>query len=537
MKKTLNVLAFLILLGSCAKSEPPATPPPPALKPPVGFTQEETKDGLVLSAQARLRKLSLHLRGITPDLQEYDDLKTAKDLTLFFKAKTDEYLKSPRYVAKMVDRLDTLFRLRQSAGLPESRALKMNQKEPDPTLNPGQETYNSMDLLFERIAKENLSWDSLLTEKNYEVQSPEPTVSFRTSDLAFFRPIAPELPEPQPTTAPIVIFPITSAHQKYDLLKTPFKENDARLAGSISTSRFLARYSTTNLNKSRGRAAAIFRIFLCDDMRAVVEPKPEEEAELLENAFPKPRWDSVWLHSSLDEDKHGTQPACMACHYKLDPMGKAFINYSTSIALEPANGALVYNRADGTQVNLPGKGLGQVLHFLAKQPEYATCQVSHFWKWFIRGDQLPKEERLKELVQKFNELGHRTNDFVAYLVSQPEFSAHPDSITVSTNLADVKPVLLRCDECHSGVTEQVIPSFVKFPLGGNEKEHREWLATIARKLDIKNNGLNKKMPPKDSAWQPTEREIALVKEWVRQGAKAEDDKTTIDESLAKSLVE
>ncbi len=503
-----------------------------------GFARTASERGQpTLSHEARLRKLSLHLRGVTPELAEYEELKNAPDAAQFFEKKTTEYLKSPRYVAKMVDRLDTLFRLKLSSGLPESRDLNLLQVEPDPTLNPGGDIYNAMDFLFAKIAKDNLSWDALLTNKNYFVQNPEPTALRRVSDLAFFKPIAPELPEPLPPS-PVFSIPVTSGAKSYELLKTNFKETDSRLAGAISTSRFLARYSTTNLNKSRGRAAAIFRIFMCDDMRAVVEPKADEEAELLNNAFPKPiSRELLQSHVRADEEKHGSQAACMACHYKLDPMGSAFINYSTNVALEPANGALVFKRADGTLVEEKGKGLGEVLAFITKQPEYATCQVSHFWKWFVRGDKLPPESRMKELVAKFNQLGRKTNDFVQYLVSQPEFYVHPDAIVVSTSISDVKPVLQRCDECHAGVTTDTIPSFIKLPIGGTDKEHREWLTNIADKLDLKHGGVAKQMPPTSSAWQPTNQEIISMKDWIRQGAKGEDEKETIDEAFAKGLVE
>src|SRR5262249_39067975 len=132
-----------------------------------------------------------------------------------------------------------------------------------------------------------------------------------------------------------------------------FAENDARIAGAITPKGFFRRYSTTNLNRSRGRAAALFRIFLWVDLRAVVEPKPGEEEELLQKAFPPgfPRGEG---HPSFfDEDQHGKDPACMACHYKLDPMGRTFFPIGTVLADMPGAGALVFKRADGSLVNIP----------------------------------------------------------------------------------------------------------------------------------------------------------------------------------------
>ena len=52
--------------------------------------------------------------------------------------------------------------------------------------------------------------------------------------------------------------------------KVSFAENDLRLAGALTTPLFFSRYATTGINKNRRRAAAIFRIFLCDKMTAAI---------------------------------------------------------------------------------------------------------------------------------------------------------------------------------------------------------------------------------------------------------------------------
>lgn len=65
---------------------------------------------------------------------------------------------------------------------------------------------------------------------------------------------------------------------------------------------FKHRNSSTNFN--RGRAAYILKTFFCDDLTPL----------------------SVIDATSSDDNRHATDPACMACHYKLDPIAGIFRN-------------------------------------------------------------------------------------------------------------------------------------------------------------------------------------------------------------------
>ncbi len=465
-----------------------------------------------LTPELRLRKLSLHLKGQTPLTAEYRELRSALSAgtaatDLFFTQTTKRYLASPEHVGKTIDRLGDLFRLKGARGFPETR---LTDSKPAHTL-PGAETFNTLDLLFQRIAQENLSWDTLLLSKGYEIP-----LKGTADDLAFFRSVAPELPTGDEAKDPAIF-------------KKSFAHDDARLGGAVTTGRFFRRYNTTNLNRSRGRAAALFRIFLCDDMRALVEPKPGEDAELLKKAFPPPkplsdsRSPGVSVHAKIfDEDVHGKDPACMSCHYKLDPMGRSFFPIGTILSDEPGPGRLVYKRSDGTLVDIPARGLGEIAYAITLQPEYERCQVSHFWRWFIRGDESPSAARLESLVKKFNEVGRRQNDFIAFLVNEPEFralegeSSHP--------FLKVKPILDRCTQCHSGL-EDKIPDFTVMPLG---KDHVHWLSRIVARLDLKHDGKTKTMPPKASAWQPSLDQLKMLKRWIVEQAPDEKGNATID---------
>lgn len=470
--------------------------------------------GRELSPAHRLRKLSLHLRGVPPSADEYAELgaaKRASRLGEFFEERARRYLAAEQHVGKMVERIDKLFRLRTPMGLTETRLL---QPQSDPMMVPGAETLNALDLLGAEMARENLPWDRLLIASDYLLYS---TAGPFATDAQFLRVVAPEL-----GLAP-----------KGFLRFTPGPE-DKRFAGALTTGRFFTRYGTTNLNRNRGRAAAIFRIFLCDDMRAVVEAKAEEEAELLEKAFPSPPEPDGYHRGLTDEDPHGKEESCRACHYKLDPMGRAFITSGALLSETPAPGALVYKRADGTLVDVRGGGIRDLAVALAAQPEYARCQVRHFWQWFVRADQLPSESRMEELVTRFEQLGRRTNDFIAYLVNEPEFRID-DAVDIPT-LLDVKEVLGRCDGCHGGLTGETVPAFARFPIGGDGEQHRYWIERIVSQLDLANDGAGRVMPPKESAWQPTAEDVLRMKAWVSGGARDETGAPSIEPALGLELV-
>ncbi len=308
----------LCLLVSCQKQSNDSGAPTAASLSSLGRSAGWIPEGKLLSPAARLRKLSLHLRGITPTAAEYEGLTLAipqGQSEIFFQRTIPEYLKSPQHIGKMIDRLDELFRLKTTTGLPETRYSL--PAEMDPRILPGSETVNSLDLLFEDLVKNNQSWDSLLTSKTYRIPVPQLIINDPITDHLYFSAVAPDL---QPPTA--------SDKFKYVLL--PLSEGDVRVAGALTTARFFRRYNTTVLNRNRGRAAAVFRIFLCDDMRAVVTPAAGEEAELLKKAFPPPHPRFSYHEDIRVEDKHAKDPACIACHYKLDPLGKTFMTSGTT---------------------------------------------------------------------------------------------------------------------------------------------------------------------------------------------------------------
>lgn len=473
-----------------------------------------------LSDASYLRKLSLHIRGTKPAIEEYQELKAlsgADEKAAFFKRKIDEYLSSTGHRDRMVVRLAERFEI-ITPKVSRSIYDRMSQSTKRRYFYYGQER-DSLTELFAKIATDNLSWDTLLAGTEYRLFKSNPL----SSDYKFFHPVYRELPddlEPsdyQNGTSP-------SEFPGFDI---KFSSDDPRIAGALTTPRFISRYNTTNTNRNRRRAAAVFRIFLCDSMAPVIPPPQDRKGDALDYAFAEESESSAQAfdHSTVTEKqlekammsvsdavRHGADPKCAACHYKLDPMGKTFQSIGTVLSPYPSSGALVFKRADGTMVNRRVKGLGDLARAIVQEPDYVSCQVEWFWNEFIGNDVTLYPDRKEELIDAFEKVGRRTNDFIRILVQQPEFRERPKT-SEHIVYSQVRPLLRRCDSCHNG--EGYIPSFsTKIPGQADLLEMR-------RRLNLPDHD-REQMPQNKSLWR--ESELELLRRWLDGGAR--DDQGT-----------
>ncbi len=450
-----------------------------------------------LSDASYLRKLSLHLRGLQPTPAEYAELEAVENepakRQAYFDAKIDQYITSPHYQDRMVFRLAELFQLRTpevprltSVTGPISQGYygTPRSEHPDALLD-----------LFSRIARDNLSWDTLLTGKDYFAGA--------LTDLRTFEPLMSSLSDEtllDPGKPPVPV---------------SFAADDPRIAGALTTARFLSRYNTTNVNKNRRRAAAVFRIFYCDPMSPVVPPPKDKKAAVLAQAFGTVDHGTVTEKelqdgmSISDAARHGGQPQCATCHYKLDPMGKTFQNFGLTLNTELAPGALVFARPGGQKVNVTVKGIGELGAAIAKTPEYSACQVEWFWSQLIGQDVFLLPSRKSELTADFDRLGHRANDFIRLLVKAPEFREKPRKIEMLTQL-HVSPLLKRCDSCHNAMG--TIPEFAAIP---TQLIDPELLERMRERMNLADDD-KRKMPRDWTRWNP--RDLELLKRWLNEGA-------------------
>jgi hypothetical protein len=168
--------------------------------------------------------------------------------------------------------------------------------------------------------------------------------------------------------------------------------------------------SSTNYNRRRG--AYILDRFFCDDLTPVRVEIPNEHGR----------------------GAHGSEPACMACHYKLDPMAGFFRDYGylfSNFAGEPrirfddnASGDLPrYQEAwrapanSGREwevgyirsttrphLNVYGSTLEDLFGIIRKEPEVKRCMVKRMLEYYIGNKQTFDAGYLDHLTAKFTQL-------------------------------------------------------------------------------------------------------------------------------------
>lgn len=449
------------------------------------------------SYETQLFKLSKSLKGVPPTLEERTALQNSiswNKAEAFLAAKTQEYVKTPQFNLKLKQKVDELMRF-----IPQTGSL---------TANFGANRPTAYDLFVENLIAQNLSWNHLLTGKSYRTRTQGGFFREETEFYSILKNIPDNLDYP------------TSSSSERALEIYDFDANDSRIAGVLTTPRFFDRYVNTALNKNRRRAAAVFRIFMCDTMIPSVptQDSASEKADY-DRIFPDHKnLTESQIRKSLAGNVHGQQADCMACHYKLDPLGQTFGFSSSTAAPKPAPGALRYQGQDGRKVDITVTGVAELGQKIAEQPEFAKCQVSHFWRWYIGKDVPLTAAKEEELVKKFDQVGRKPQDFVAHLVTLPEFKEKPQILTEDQLLArrTVK-IFKNCTSCHDS-TGEAVWDLTDLPYSKDPRRREKMIKEIREILDIDGNGARAEMPPEDSLWQLSSDEFDTIKQWLNRGA-------------------
>lgn len=472
----------------------------------------------------KLRKISFLLRGVPPSIEDFEKLSSLNknDGNKFISKKIDDYLNSEDFFYKMSQRLDELFRVQ----------INMHKVTDSDAYGYYQDVIKngSLNHLFYDIVSKNLSWDALLKAKEYKiVKEVQSFSSSGIQDASFFEYNS------QQNLREIVLKYFELNPEKEVYTYRPNSDSQPNIAGAITTNRFFTRYTNTRINKNRRRAAAIFRIFLCDSMTPVVMPSKEENKDLLNLSLSATNSDSNTNNPIIEnsEKRHGTDSQCMSCHYKLDPMAQTFIGSGAYLNKTPSPGALTYKKENGSLINVPVSGLGELGDVITQQEEYLSCQVSHFWNWFV-GENIPlSEQKKKELAEKFDSLNRKPKDFIKELLLSSDFSS-PNKLDVNDiRFSNVKPIFQRCNSCH--LNEVLAPKIDSYPFAKNSSYNEMIVKQILQAADLLEEKDTDSMPPQNAGWRLIGLERDLVKAWIKSGAKDDDGNSFIFDENLKTL--
>lgn len=485
-----------------------------------------------LTGVALLNKISLSVRGVPAAISDQKALSLIQDEKKrqdFIQNKINEYLKSPLYTEKMTLRLMELFQFNSGENINHIiNKLPYSNKSI---------LKNATKNLFNEITAENLSWDSLLNHKSYSITPPaDSEFGSLVSDYGFYGNLM-DLPKVDDGV-------VKHSEDIVDLnelidRRIVFSPDDLRIAGVLSTPKFFSRYVTTGLNKNRRRAAAIFRVFLCDKMNATIPEMAGVDDTTYGIIFPGQNnpltLTEVEIKAVLNKNDsiHGNRPDCKTCHYKLDPMGQVFNNSGPILSSFPSSGALVFKNTKGQIINEKVKGLAQLGKKITEQPEYVACQIQHFWSWYIGEDKPLTAEIRDQLTAGFESVGRRTNDFVRQLIARPEFAEREEISELRRLASNVKAIFMQCQSCHANSDSYAGPDLTRWPLGQSTSEPSGnpdyWIEKISQELDLPNMALNKSMPPPpaEGGYILTKQEMQKISRWIDFGAPDESGRLQI----------
>jgi hypothetical protein len=437
--------------------------------------------------QAYLRRASLLIRGVPANFQDLAPVANMNDeqFEKYLDTKMDEYMLSPLFVEKMRIRLLELFQM-QVTSLTSPKLFS-------DSYNVNVNAQGAFDNFIQDLVKNNQSWDNLLLGNSYRLDLTQ-----AKNELDFFQNV----------------LDVDAAYQAEGSMNLQALNNNQQnaVAGVLTTPRFYDRFFNTKLNENRKRAAAIFRIFLCDRMQPVLLLSTDDKEQLINKALNQSAADQG-MQALSNNARHGADPQCKSCHYKLDPLGKAFALSGDHPTAEKISGKLTFKKADGSMVNVSFNNIRGLAEAISKQSEYVSCQTQHFWNWFV-GEDTPIENK-SALEQKFTSLDKKPKEFIKHILTATRKMSRgikEDDIRFS----QVQPIFNRCNSCHASV--YTAPSVHTQEDWKADADSMLLAQDVIRATNLHESGVVK-MPPRNAGWSLEGKERELVKAWLKGGAK------------------
>lgn len=484
----------------------------------------------------KLRRISLTLRGLEPspaDLRWIESLPNSKAANAFLESSAKSYAKSEQFTAKVIERFSEVSRWNQTPFAPEwiwNSSLPDSSSVSDSSKDMISTTHN----LLRSVIQQNRPWDQLLLAKTFLLPKGNSAVSalseqdsraledyMKQKPSSFDSRLSSEIPR---VDEPVIVAP-----------------KDHRFSGILTLSTFV---NATPVNSDKvsfyKRAAAVLRIFHCEDLRPANLPSDTksvgDELSLDEGDVSREGAASVKVSEKKNLPRtglvaappgHASNTQCRVCHDKLDPISNLFKPlpraddfYSSrdqvKKIVDPLVSTLLF--ADGSRV--PVKGITGLAQALSQSPEFSRCQSQRLAQWFSPGKLFFSQAEKALLAQKFEQLGRRPQDFAVWAAlkslnsdSSSEQKSSNQSVAPETDYFPQASSFIqmtnKCNVCHRG--NKSIPDFSGFI--ARSPEGLDWASKIELQTDLLGTGANAKMPPANSGkLSVTERDV--LKQWV-----------------------
>jgi hypothetical protein len=231
--------------------------------------------------------------------------------------------------------------------------------------------------------------------------------------------------------------------------------------------------SSTNFNRRRG--AYILKTYFCDDLKPL----------------------DVALPSDHTKGKHGSDPSCASCHYKLDPMAGFFRNQGLfafgdfskrpfiifddqkflnqadkdiyfSSWKNPPNSKHVWNvgyirSARDENLNEYGESLENLIDIIKTAPEVKQCLTRRMAEYFLGRDQVFDGGWLRDLSQKFVDASKSDSPDASTVA----FKQVAKELLLSKTFSTRNPDPSKCYDFKKGSEPTAVPCEVAFNIENN----------------------------------------------------------------------
>lgn len=395
---------MILLLLSCTGSEP--APSNAAL---LGMETDATLQAL--EAPRLLRRMSLDLRGTLPSMEELDAVEADPSSLEKFR---DQYLEDPRFEDRLVDVLAKQWHTEVETFIvfyfewPELDGDETNEYAYERSI--GDEPLR----LIARIAAEDQPWERIVTAD----------WTMATDTMA-------------------KIFPLEWQDGATGWQQTRYTDGRPA-AGVLATNGLWWRYYTTLQNLNRGRAAAISRLLLCEDMLS----RPISFSGNVEAI------NSGNLSDALKEN-----PYCQGCHSTIDPLAANLFGFVVSVEQSGVEMAYYHPErehygADALGVEpawfgQPIGGLAQLGMVIGEDPRFWRCSAERaaeaYWQRPVTPADFDRIEALRNVLvdsHSYKELLRAVTNTAVYRAEKPDEAAPQSQLDRERVLRLMDPALI-----------------------------------------------------------------------------------------------
>lgn len=375
----------LLALLSC--DDPPVATPEPAFR--------------ALPAPRLLRRISLDLRGILPSADELDAVEADPAQLEVLR---DAWLHDPRFEERLVDLLAERWRTRLDTYLIYAEEYAVLRDDPTLEYSFDRAISDEPLRLIARVAAEDRPWSEVVT-----------------ADWTMADPIT------------LSIWPVEAIEDGAGWRMARYTDGRPA-AGVLSTNGLWIRYWTTDSNRNRGRAAAISRLLLCEDILNRPVSFADSDAGV-----------------TSTEEALRADPYCVGCHATVDPLASALFGFFPIVEYAVNEVDTYHPEREGLGMDMVGvgpayygtplQGLEDLGAHIAADPRFSACAVQTFAELYWRRElQLDDAALLDALHTEFLDGEGRLRPLIAAVIDTDEYRAgalvpdDPDSAAVLTRL-------------------------------------------------------------------------------------------------------